>query len=196
MSQSAALKKDDVLKEKRKLEEEKVRLRNDINIKVSENQVYRIAQFFFAHENAADVSKSELRLTGLIWFGSLAMIVAATGTVLAIAGTLLKHGAAHRGGQRGFFYTARRALVELRRRFRKPKIIEKNIVVEKEKIISVPIEIPVDKVVFRDVPREVVRKELIYVPLYTNDPSLLSGKFGEASEIQNAKSKSAKIDQS
>ena len=39
-------------------------------------------------------------------------------------------------------------------------------------------EVPVDKVVFRDVPREVVVKELVYVPLYTSDPSLLNIDYG------------------
>jgi 5'-3' exonuclease len=37
-------------------------------------------------------------------------------------------------------------------------------------------EVPVDKVVFRDIPVEVVKKEIIHTPIYTNDPDLL--KFG------------------
>ena len=34
----------------------------------------------------------------------------------------------------------------------------------------------VDKVVYQEVPKEVVRKEVIHVPIYTNDPDLI--KFG------------------
>ena len=52
-----------------------------------------------------------------------------------------------------------------------PKIveIEKQVEVEKEVIK----EIPVDKIIYRDVPVEVTRRELVHVPLYTNDKELL-----------------------
>ena len=36
--------------------------------------------------------------------------------------------------------------------------------------------VEVDKVVYKEVPKEVVRKEVIHVPIYTNDPDLI--KFG------------------
>lgn len=195
-SQASANRRDELIQDRRKIEEEKARLRNDVNLKVSDNQVYRIAQFFFAHENAADVSKAELRITGLVWFGSLALIVAATGTVLAIAGTLMKYGGGSGRVKKGLFRTIRSLIVDLRRNIRKPKVIEKNILIEKEKIISVPTEVPVDKVVFRDVPREIVRKELVYVPLYTNDPDLLGVRENTKTKVENATFGSAKIDKS
>ena len=43
-----------------------------------------------------------------------------------------------------------------------------------EKIVKEIVE--VDKVVYTEVPKEVVRKEVIHVPIYTNDPDLI--KFG------------------
>ena len=55
------------------------------------------------------------------------------------------------------------------------KIIEKPIEVEKivEKIIEKPIEH--EKIVFQkvEVPREIIEKEIVYVPLPTDDPELL-----------------------
>ena len=39
-------------------------------------------------------------------------------------------------------------------------------------------EVPVDRIVFKDVPREIVRKELVYVPFFTDDPEL-ARKYAE-----------------
>lgn len=72
-------------------------------------------------------------------------------------------------------------LVRLRKRINKPKIIKERVEVEKEKIVEkeVPVEkivevekevikeVPVDKIVIQEVPKEIVRKELVYVPLYS-----------------------------
>jgi 5'-3' exonuclease len=57
------------------------------------------------------------------------------------------------------------------KKLRKPKKV-----VEVTKIVEIIKEVPVDKVVFQEVPVEVVRKEVIHTPIYTNDPDLL--KFG------------------
>ena len=40
-------------------------------------------------------------------------------------------------------------------------------------------EVPVDKVVYRDVPHEVVRKEIVYVPFFSDDPDLLKKTMGQ-----------------
>ena len=72
-------------------------------------------------------------------------------------------------------------LARLRKRINKPKIIKERVEVEKEKIVEkeVPVEkivevekevikeVPVDKIVIQEVPKEIVRKELVYVPLYS-----------------------------
>ena len=72
----------------------------------------------------------------------------------------------------------RRALISAlearKRKYNEPKIVEKIKKVEVEKIVKEIVE--VDKVVYKEVPKEVVRKEVIHVPIYTNDPDLL--KFG------------------
>ena len=52
------------------------------------------------------------------------------------------------------------------------KIIHNEVIKE----VEVVKEVPVDKVVIQEVPVEVVKKEVIHVPIYTNDPDLI--KFG------------------
>jgi hypothetical protein len=54
-----------------------------------------------------------------------------------------------------------------RKYLRKPRIRE--IKTEVEKIVEVIKEVPVDKVVIQEVPREVIRKEVIHVPIATDD---------------------------
>ena len=63
-------------------------------------------------------------------------------------------------------------MVAIRRYFvtarRKPKKI-----VYKENIKEVVKEVPVQKVVLTEKPVEIIRKQLVHVPMYTNDPALL-----------------------
>ena len=54
------------------------------------------------------------------------------------------------------------------------KIVKVTKEVPVEKIVKETVE--VEKVVYKEVPKEVVRKEVIHVPIYTNDTDLL--KFG------------------
>jgi hypothetical protein len=68
----------------------------------------------------------------------------------------------------------RKTLASRRKKYNSPKIITKIKEVEVDKIVKETVE--VDKVVYQEVPKEVVRKEVIHVPIYTNDPDLI--KFG------------------
>ena len=54
------------------------------------------------------------------------------------------------------------------------KIVKVTKEVPVEKIVKETVE--VEKVVYKEVPKEIVRKEVIHVPIYTNDTDLL--KFG------------------
>ena len=64
--------------------------------------------------------------------------------------------------------------IDEKARLRKPKIVEKEVVVEKEveKIVEKNVG---EKIVYEkvEVPKEVVRKEMVYVPLPTDDEELL-----------------------
>jgi hypothetical protein len=74
------------------------------------------------------------------------------------------------------------------KRFRDPKIVEKEVVVEKEveKIIEKNIG---EKIVYEkvEIPKEVVRKEMVYVPLPTDDVELL--KRGPFTSVDKDKKK-------
>jgi hypothetical protein len=173
--------------DRNQLEAQRLHHRNLINQKVSENQVYRIAQFWFGRENAADVTRDELRLTAFVWFGSLAAIVAATGTILAFAGVLLMYEQTNTKKPNRVLRAIRGAAIEFRRHLRTPKTVtvKETVEVEREKIVEVVKEVPVEKIVFREVPREIVRKELVYVPLYTNDDKLLRKPKTEIAEVKD-----------
>jgi hypothetical protein len=72
--------------------------------------------------------------------------------------------------------SARRWVAHRRRLDRKPII--------KERIKEVIKEVPVDRVVRQEVPVETVRKELVHVPLYTNDPKLLKTGFSRVDDVE------------
>ena len=159
-------------------QKERGKLKDNINQTAKDNQIYQIAALLSGKDSPADVTKDEVKWVSLLWFGSLAFVVAAMGTILALAGLVLRYHGLHvregtdRGGATAAIRSLRRAAVAYRRRLRArppPAKIEVREVVK---------EVPVDKVVFRDVPREVVVKELVYVPLYTSDPSLLNIDYG------------------
>jgi hypothetical protein len=162
-------------------------LKSQINSKAADTQVYRIAQMFeHEAETAADVSAEMVNLVGKVWFGSLAMVIAITGILLALASEVVND-PAHTSKERskGWLRTFRSAVSAIKQYVRhKPKIVEKEVVREVEKIVEkrveVPVEVvkevPVDKIVFRDVPVEIVKKEIEHVALYTNDLDLIKNK--------------------
>lgn len=171
-----------------KVQNDRVASRNRINELASSNQLYRVAALFMGKDSPADVTNDDLKLISWIWFGSLAAITAWTGTLLAFAGLVVKHGihshhghGSHRPPPGSVRKAMRYLLIDLRRRSRKPKI--KTITVEHEKPVEVVKEVPVEKVALKEVPKEVVRRELVYVPFYTNDPELLNMDRDAAEEL-------------
>jgi hypothetical protein len=162
----------------------------DLNAKVSENQVYRLAVQFYGVDDACDLTQKQLTRTQWLWFGSLALVTSALGTTLAFAGLVIRYPPSfpkregQKGSVRGIFRRINYALALLHRRLRRPKIkevtVEKEVIKEViqevpvnrvvEKMVEVIKEVPVEKVVYRDVPREIVQKVLVHVPLFTQDP--------------------------
>ena len=167
------------------LEKQRVELRNDINIKVGDNQIYRIAQWFWGRESAADINRKEVALVASIWFGSLALLIAFTGIILALASLVISDSTIPDRGEKRrnmplsslskLINTFRRWLYYSRKMKRQP--IYKTVVKEVVK------EIPVDKVVFKDKPIEIIKREIVHVPLYTDDKTLINlsnkGSFGQ-----------------
>jgi len=124
---------------------------------------------------AADVTMEDVSKVSFIWFGSLAFLVSVMGVVLAFGAFILKYPNQKFKGREDSRWSLTRSIRMIFaasfKKLRKPKKV-----VEVTKIVETIKEVPVDKVVFQEVPVEVVRKEVIHTPIYTNDPDLL--KFG------------------
>ena len=158
--------------ELKRLREERIRGRDEIAKEARSSQIHRTAALAYGKDSPADITNRELRMVTIIWFGSLAAITAWTGTILAFGGLVIMYGPKERSRRLPPVRRAVRALlVDWRRRVRRPvvKVVEKEVV----KTVEVVREVPVDKVVFQDVPKEIVHKELVYVPMFTDDPDLL-----------------------
>ncbi|MEQ9456212.1 MAG: hypothetical protein RIM33_02735 [Alphaproteobacteria bacterium] len=151
------------------LRENVVDLRRRIADEAQDSQIYRVAALMFS-ETAADVTNEDLRIVSFVWFGSLAAIVAWTGTLLAFGGLVAKYGGRRSYRGKGILWGVRALVVDARRRVREPKIEIR----EKEVPKEVVREVPVEKIVTKDVPRDVVVKELVYVPFFSDDPEVLS----------------------
>lgn len=172
------------------LRDERVTLRDQTNTAIGDNQVYRMAQLFSGVDSAADTPPAYVVRIAAIWFGSLAAMVAFTGVVLALASNVILDPTRpdFNGARKGiirpelakFLRSLRRAVAYRRRLDRKPII--------KERVVEITKEVPVDKVVKVEVPIEVVRRELVHVPLYTNDPNLIgSPDLGDPNSLAKSK---------
>lgn len=159
----------------------KVELRNTINQEVGNNQIYRMTRSWTGADSAADISRKDISITGAIWFGSLAAIVALTGILLALASCVLNDESKKspdelkRVSRFNVFImlrTLRNIAASILNRLRKPKL--KYIEIEKPIVQEVVKEVPVEKVAIKEVPRDVVRNRIVHIPIYTNDKSLLN----------------------
>ena len=159
--------------------EQRTKIRDAINRKVASIQVYRMAQWAYGAESAADLDRAEVLLIALIWFGTLSAVIALTGIFLAFASEIAKNPNKNPENQRvensagnssKLLASLRRLIIFYRQVKRRPKVIE---------IVK---EVPVDRVVIQDVAKEVVVKELVYVPFYSTKKADVT--------IQNTKSES------
>ena len=140
----------------------------------------------------ADLPRGAITAAFWLWFGVLGFIISVTGTMLAFASLVLLDPRLHviRNKKTAywkgvsirlskFFVLLNKFIWGRIKRFRDPnvKIVEKEVEVEKvvEKIVEKPVE--VEKIVIKEVevPKEIetLRKEMVYVPLPTDDEELL-----------------------
>ena len=164
-------------------------LREQINKEVGDNQIYRTAQMFYGTESAADLGRDQVMNVAMIWFGSLAALVAFTGIMLAMAAAVirdprlpdyrLRSKRPIRRQVQMLVESLRRFMVQRRRMQRKPII--------KEVITEITNEVPVDRVVKVEVPVEIVKKEIVHVPFYTNDQKLLNLQNNDLNEAELGK---------
>lgn len=179
-----------------------VSLEKEINIKARGNNIYRITGRFYDRDSAADILVEELKVVSTIWFGSIALIAALVGPILALAGFVLEDPESYRPilnkkkpirrAIRGVllrlrtFYKTRRTgvirrslralLVDIRKWFRAPRIKFKEVKVPHEVIREVPVPGP-EKIIYKEVPKEIIKSEIVYVPLYSvEEGTILSEK--------------------
>lgn len=146
-------------------------INNLINDKAKDNQIYRIAKMF--DDDAQTIAEVDIGLVNLVaqvWFGSLAMVIAITGILLALASEVVKDPLQNKrvltNSHKSYLSSIRSLALAINRRLRsRPKTV-----IELKELIR---EVPVEKIIFRDKIQEVIKKEVIHVPIYTNDPSLL-----------------------
>lgn len=153
---------------------QRVELRNLVNLKVGDNQVYRMAQWWFNKESAADLDRKDVMSIATLWFGSLALLIAVTGILLAFASYVIRdpYIADRQGPHDNLGSLSRKAFNSLRRLFIYWRRVQRQPVI-KEVPKEVVREVPIEKVVRVEVPVEIVKKEIVHVPFYTNDKSLL-----------------------
>ena len=65
-------------------------LQTEINHLINQNQIYRLAMYVDGKESATEVERSTVGLVALLWFGSLSLIAAVCGVILAVAGFYLR----------------------------------------------------------------------------------------------------------
>ena len=151
-----------------------LRIRNAINSKVADKQVYRMAMYVFNKDSAADLEPKSVAIVATIWFGSIAFIVAFTGIILALGSLTLRFGEDKTSGKSVYhkmLTSLRLASIAIRQKAKEPKVITKT--VETQVPVEIVKEIPVEKVSIKEVPVEVIKREIVHIPLYTNDPELL-----------------------
>lgn len=150
--------------ESSELVDRRIELSDVINREVGNNQIYRMAMWWSGQESAAEVAKDTVAIVALIWFGSLAALVALMGVVLALASLVIQDPRIKDHKQA----STPSALAKLLQTIRRQKVDQRKSLRRKKEIVEV------DRVVFKEVPVEVVKKEYVHVPFYTNDEDLLN----------------------
>jgi hypothetical protein len=157
------------------LSDRRIGIREEINQRVGDNQIYRTAQMFYGIESAADLRRDQVTNIAMIWFGSLAALVALTGIILAMASLVIRDPRLLNytpRSNRSLLHHSRKLLDSGRRFFLRRRRAQRKPII-KEVVQKITTEVPVDRVVKTEVPVEIIRKEIVHVPFYTNDEKLL-----------------------
>ena len=165
---------DDIDVELDLLNSSRLDLRKEINTRVGNNQVYRMAQMFYGKEQAADIDRKEVTLIASLWFGSLAVLIAFTGIMLALASYVLSDESAPQEVKKFPINRFLANLVNSVRRYFVAKRKTQKLPVIKEVPKEIIQEVEVNRVVTVEKPVEVKVREVVHVPFYTNDKKLLN----------------------
>ena len=125
----------------------------------------------WTHRFYNDMEQEHVTIVAFVWFGSLAAITAWLGTILAFASLVLRYDHEKKHEPSRVIRAIQRYFAVARKIKRKPKIIE--IEKEVEKIVEVVKEVLVTKIEIQEVPKEVIRKHIVHVPIASDDLTII-----------------------
>ena len=153
----------------------------------------------------SDLTQTDISTAFLLWFGTLSAVISIIGTLVALASLHLQDERMHEIRNRPIKHNIAKLMKRLNglvlnmskyiyrsgQNLLKPKTVEK--IIEKEVEVEKIVDRPVyeEKIVYQtvEVPKEVTRKEIVHVPLWTQDPDLLNKKIDFTDEIISTKKK-------
>ena len=161
---------------------------------IHDNQVYRVAAMVYGYDDPTTMTAKQLNIFCFVWFGAIAFVVSTLGPLLALCYYRIKfQTAVGRTAWGSLLRTVRRLVLRLARRNKIVKIEEVEKIVErqveipvevvKEVVREVPVErvvtvvhevakeVPVDRIVPIEKPVEIKVTEVVYLPIFTNDPT-------------------------
>lgn len=147
-------------------------LEADLTEKAQQNQIYRFAQKVGKYEDILLVKEKDLTRVSIIWFGSIALVCATVGTILALISNIMTDPDAFVQKQQNRINnklgrSIRKMLLAFRKRLQlKQKIIKVDVPIEVEKIVE--IEVIVEKIVEKPVLQEVDKlvPEIVPIPVF------------------------------
>jgi hypothetical protein len=127
-----------------------------------QDQIRRFAGRIFG-KNPEDVSVDEANIIAVVWFGSLAILAALAGPITAIVALGLQRVAAsdNRKVDGRLKHLLRRLLLSWRWKRVRTVEVPVEVPIEKEVEVEKRVEVPVEKVI----------KEILYLPVLTDDPN-------------------------
>ena len=194
---------DDLLSEKNSINDENANVKNNYNELATTSILHQFALKIpvwlyrscgikdadgniLPSQTPADITPDCLDFTETIWFGSLALVISITGTAVALGSEVLRSPPVsnNRTGSATLF-------LRILKYVRKPRI-KKEIEIKIEKKIETVVkevikEIPVEKVVPTEVIKEKLVKQVVHIPVYTNDQALLNVSHNQKKDKDDKK---------
>ena len=153
----------------------------ELRIIAQKNQIYRFAQKWKGYDDILDVTEKDLTFVATIWFGSIALVCATVGTILALISNIMTDPDAFVEKEKlrrnnPLTRTLRKLSLAIRKKLLvKRKIVTVEVPKEVEKIVEV--EKVVEKVIEKTVREEVDKlvPEIVPIPIFVpngGDPQL------------------------
>lgn len=170
--------------------------KQNLRILAQENQIYRFAQKFNGYDDILKVTEKDLTFIATIWFGSIALVCATVGTILALISNIMTDPDAfvekeRRRRNNRLARSLRKLSLAFRKRLlMKRKIVTVDVPTEVEKIVEVEKIIEVEKIVEKPIREEVDKlvPEIVPIPIFVpngGDPKAELDKVTEHYDALN-----------